>query len=580
VHRRLLPAVATLLTALAVGACSDAAVAPRESRARPPAGPVPLADQQTSDPGAPLVGTLPGNDSRTGSGVVALGSFGAEPVLVKAEASGLLAGYAYGNMTQPPGYYDPNGVFLFTENSCRANVEVAGSNGTYVRYCDGRNDNPLQETVTRYAVLQGDISAWRTGGPQNSFGPACDGVFGDGTPTQPCVVFVGQQTVTLTRVQATLSLEPSASEVPQDSTVTFTLSLTPSSMTDPLFGQVPVQMRVVAQRWVPDAAPGATQACGFFGPPTCTRAIRESGTMEVDAVVQGTAMTVRAHVEAKTDSLIISPASASVKPGIEVTFNAKTKNGTPFTVQSWSYTPDTVSSLQLTSVATCGTSKTCKFKAYETGTLTVTGLLQGQTTPQSATARVTVQPCPPDTTGDRRMASVGFRKGLTEAFDNAMTTTSFPRDEVGGDVITNPTTGQVIARPIPGDTATNTCQYHFDTSTRPTIPPGFVLDPVDWHVHMQGPGVPFTGCDNGVQTKTVSVTGQPGPSWKDKANCESFRWYCYLVEGPNGDVYGWNNPLRAPPPASDPPSPIRYWRRDKKSACFVPTPLPKGVNPS
>jgi len=51
----------------------------------------------------------------------------------------------------------------------------AGSNGTYVRYCDGRNDNPLQETVTRYAVLQGDISAWRTGGPQNSFGPACDG---------------------------------------------------------------------------------------------------------------------------------------------------------------------------------------------------------------------------------------------------------------------------------------------------------------------------------------------------------------------------------------------------------------------
>ena len=62
--------------------------------------------------------------------------------------------------------------------------------------------------------------------------------------------------------------------------------------------------------------------------------------------------------------------------------------------------------------------------------------------------------------------------------------------------------------------------------------------------------------------------------------CESFRWYCYLVEGPNGDVYGWNNPLRAPPPASDPPSPIRYWRRDKKSACFVPTPLPKGVNPS
>lgn len=172
-HRSPWPVLAAALAgAIAVATCRDSAVAPRESRAGPPVGPSPAADQQTSDPGGALTATLPGNDSRTGSGVVALGSLGTEPVLVKAVASGILQMYPYGDLNQPPGAVDPNGIFLFTENSCKANVEVAGANGTYVRYCDAVNTNPLVETVERYAILQGDVSAWRTGGPQPSFGPA------------------------------------------------------------------------------------------------------------------------------------------------------------------------------------------------------------------------------------------------------------------------------------------------------------------------------------------------------------------------------------------------------------------------
>jgi hypothetical protein len=584
VHSRLTSTSLAVVGAVVLAACGDGAMAPRHGGGAPRAAPTPVADQQTSDPGTPLVGTLPGNDSRTGSGVVALGSLGAEPVLVEAVASGLLQMYPYGDMNQPPGYVDPNGIFLFTENSCRANVEVVGAGGTYVRYCDGINTNPLQETVTRYAVLYGDVSAWRTGGPQPSFGPACDGIYGDGTPTGPCYTFVGQQTVTLTPVRATLSLEASAPEVPKGTDVTFTLALTPSSKTDPMFGQVNVPMRVVGQRWVPDAAPGTTQPCGFWQPSACARAVQESGQMEVDAVVQGTPMTVRARVTVLTDSLMVAPATASAKPGIELTFTAKTKNGTPFVVQGWSYAPNPPSGTQqLTTVAACGTGKTCKVKAYESGTITVTGVVQGETTAQTATATVTVLPCPPDTTNDKRMADAGFRKGLIDAMDSAKARMPAPYDEVGGKGWVNPATGQRIALEIPGQYyttpppyGTSTCSYVPDHSKAPTPPPGFVYDTVEFHAHPNSPGKKnFTGCTQasggpggGPITKTDSVGGgTPGPSWADLGAAEFFKHYGFVIDGAY-DIYRYNHPLRTDMDVYA-PKPQR-WRRDGKSACFTP----------
>lgn len=580
------PAIAMAITGLvAVAACSDGAVAPPETRPRAPAAPATAAaDQQSSDPGGPLTATLPGGDSRTGSGLIALGSLGSEPVLVQAVASGTLQMYAYGNTSQPPGYVDPNGIFLFTENSCKANVEVAGFFGTYIRFCDADNTNPLQETVTRYALLQGDISAWRSGGPQNSFGPACDGIYGDGTPTGPCYTFVGTQTVTLTRVVASLELDASAPEVPKGTNVTFTLALTPSSVTDARFGQINVPMRVVAQRWEPDAAPGLTQSCGFSQPATCTRAIQESGQMVVDAVVQGTAMTLRAHVKVLTDSLLIAPSAASAKQGIELTFNAKTKNGTPFTVQTWTYTPAPAVGRQVTSVSACGTAKTCKFKPYEPGTLTVTGLVQGDPTPQSATAQVSIVPCPPDTTNDPRMADVGFRKGLADALDSAKTRMSWPYDEVGGDVWFNPTTGQRWVREIPGvytttppPFGTSTCSYVPDNSRAPTPPPGFVRDSIQFHAHPNSPSSrKFTGCTQasggpggGPITKTDSVSGSTqGPSWADIGSAEFFKHIGYVIDS-SGDIYRWNWPMVT---NADPVSPkTQRWKRDGKSACYVPS---------
>lgn len=563
---------AALAGAIAVAACNDPAVAPRESRAGPPVGSSPAADQQTSDPGGALTAALPGNDSRTGSGLVALGSLGAEPVLVQAVASGLLQMYAYGDTTQPPGYVDPNGIFLFTENSCKANVEVAGANGTYVRFCDGRNDNPLEETVTRYAILQGDVSAWRTGGPQPSFGPACDGIYGDGTPTGPCFTFKGQQTVTLTRVQATLSLEPNASEVPKGTDVTFTLALSPASMSDPFFGQVSqvnVPMRVTAQRWVPDAAPGLTGACSFWQPATCTLAIQESGRMEVDAIVQGTAMTVRARVQVVADSLMLTASPTSVKPGIKVTFTAKTKKGTPFTVNSWEYRVTPAPARQLTAVAACGSAKTCVTPVYETGEMIVTGTIQGETSPSSAAASVTIIPCPPDTSTldqDPYMNDLGFRKDLTEALDRSKIG---GKHELGGDAWTN-ANGNTALREIPSEFAPSPCFFQADSTAAPPPPPGSTRAKVDWHVHPHAPGVTYSGCTRPAlgsypeikaTDKLIAVAG-PSLIGGDWTHATERGTTGFLIDG-SGDIWRWNYPPNSFH------TEYRRWKRDGQSACYT-----------
>jgi hypothetical protein len=104
----------------------------------------------------------------------------------------------------------------------------------------------------------------------------------------------------------------------------------------------------------------------------------------------------------------------------------------------------------------------------------------------------------------------------------------------------------------------------------PTLPPGWVVDTADWHAHMQGPKAKFTGCEQPGVTKSDTVTGQAGPSDQDvRGDAEFYRRYGYVIEGPRGDIYGYNNPPRPPPPDATPSSPIRRWQRDGESACYV-----------
>lgn len=102
-----------------------------------------------------------------------------------------------------------------------------------------------------------------------------------------CWTYTSDASVTVTPVQATMTLSASPSIINPGDTVTFTLSLSPTQQ-----GGFSVPFTVTANRWVPDSGADSTARCHFTGPGTCRAAIAKSGRVEVDAIVNGKTLTV------------------------------------------------------------------------------------------------------------------------------------------------------------------------------------------------------------------------------------------------------------------------------------------------
>lgn len=158
-----------------------------------------------------------------------------------------------------------------------------------------------------------------------------------------CWTYTSDASVTVTPVQATMTLSASPSIINPGDTVTFTLSLSPTQQ-----GGFSVPFTVTANRWVPDSGADSTARCHFTGPGTCRAAIAKSGRVEVDAIVNGKTLTVSQPVvfSAVKPALTLTASPSSIVTGDTVTFVASVSPATfgsyvvPFQPKQWWWVPD------------------------------------------------------------------------------------------------------------------------------------------------------------------------------------------------------------------------------------------------
>lgn len=295
--------------------------------------------------------------------------------------------------------------------------------------------------------------------------------------------------------------------------------------------------------------------------------------MYVRASVGGTVQQAKAHVSVQPDLLQLEANRSSVKPGEEVEFSASTENGTSFTVLSWSWegsSPPTQGQA-LTSAAGCGTEDECAIKVYEAGTMTVTALVSGAGEPQDASALVAVIPC--DSTGDPRLDSPEFRKGLIDAM-NASNPDSAPgtgaRHEVPGIFYQRLDDSSYFFVPYPDPNAT---ECHADLGSHP-VPAG-TLEAGSGHTHPSATGDDVYGCGpiGGVPQAQTPNDGKPVPKAMPFGNgggsnadwdvaSQGFPVYTLKKEGGLARL----DPNTSP---ADRASNPHRWKRDGDSICFT-----------
>jgi hypothetical protein len=172
-----------------------------------------------------------------------------------------------------------------------------GNQGLQTMNCYGQVTVWFQQTGTRYlgpcngpayteAVLVHGIGSAQRGQPYPGATPAECGFY----PYTPCYSFTGgSQTITITPVAVDLRLTSSATAVSPGALVTFLASVTPDSV-----DHIAVPLSIQAWRWVPDSVSNGP-SCSLTK--VCSFSPSASGTMFVDAVVNGTLQTKSVYVQ-------------------------------------------------------------------------------------------------------------------------------------------------------------------------------------------------------------------------------------------------------------------------------------------
>jgi plastocyanin len=154
-------------------------------------------------------------------------------------------------------------------------------------------------------------------------------------------LFEGGHSVSLSVVEAEIALTAAPTSVFAGDTVTFTLALTP----DTVAGN-PVPFEITAQRWVRDDGTEGAPPCTFYaywGFPessTCRAPVTESGTLYIDALVNGVAKSVSAHVTVQPVDLTLTADDTEVEAGDTVSFTASgSPSGVTLEVLEWWWVP-------------------------------------------------------------------------------------------------------------------------------------------------------------------------------------------------------------------------------------------------
>jgi plastocyanin len=308
---------------------------------------------------------------------------------------------------------------------------------------------------------------------------------------------------------------------------------------------------------------------------TCRIAVSQSGTMYVSATINGKVEQAGVHVEARPDSLSLSSSKTTVKPGEKVEFEAKNKSGRNFSVINWSWNGTPPGTGQaMTSSGTCGTGKKCEIPIYESGTTTVVAQLPGVSGTSTATASVTVTPCPPflEDPDDPAADSPEFLKGITDELVNANVSQSASagtRTERGGYIIRRPD-GSVYFVPSPNQLGSNSCEYRI--GSLPSLPAGHVVIG-QAHIHPFSPGERLYNCrrhlPDGSIVPVPDGTTEPIllPSDADWSAARAGAGSTHFVLTKHGRLYRLNFP---PNDGLNPESGrVREFRRDGSSICFT-----------
>lgn len=159
---------------------------------------------------------------------------------------------------------------------------VSFSGSGFVGFCDGFNQKPPTSEWSATAIVQGDALVGWVKGPA-SFGATCD------QPGQPpCYTYTGSHTLSITPVPAELAVSATRWVVVPPQSVTFTAKAVPDRV-----GALSVPFQVLGWRWEPELGSGGA-VCGTTA--TCTYSPTSSGTMYVDAIVNGANRTRSVHI--------------------------------------------------------------------------------------------------------------------------------------------------------------------------------------------------------------------------------------------------------------------------------------------
>lgn len=218
----------------------------------------------------------------------------------------------------------------------------------------------------------------------------------------PCHTYSGSFTVTVDREPASLTLTASKSLVKPNTPVAFTAAVTPSTVS----GQS-MPFKLISWNWQPDSGT-AVSACAAPSvtpnPAVCNYTPPFSGTMHIEAFVNGSAASADVRVDVRNPTLTLTAVPDNVIPYDTVTFNATvTPSPDAWSITGWSWTADasvsalkapTRSGVSLDVVASptgCSVgSPQCQAIITSAGTMTVTALIDG--VQRQASAHVTVRP--------------------------------------------------------------------------------------------------------------------------------------------------------------------------------------------
>lgn len=190
--------------------------------------------------------------------------------------------------------------------------------------------------------------------------------------------------------------------------------------------------------------------------------------------------------EQMADSIILAPLSTTRKEGQTLTFNAVAFSGGALTSTTWVWQSTSIppNGVVITTVpAACVGQNTCTMPVYESGTMTVSGVVGNVATSQTV-AQVTVTPCAANTDADPRIADPQFRKALADLSDKTTT------NERVADIYTNSASHSYLPIEYPNVAPVPCIGAIPDENAAPLtpIPDGYVKDGADFHTHPFAPG--------------------------------------------------------------------------------------------